>query len=77
MNNQTSKQVKRVRKVHIKYENIISLLYVIFAIYQEWYHISINGLYPYLILECIIHLMFIFAIWYILKDIRTNPTNWK
>lgn len=77
MNNQSSKQVKKVRKVHIKYENIISILYIVFAIYQEWYHITINGLYPYLVLEVIIHLMFIFGIWYILKDIRTNKDNWK
>lgn len=78
MQNQNNvKNIKKGKKVHIKYENIITLLYIVFAIYQEYYHIQLNGFYSYLVLEVIIHLMFIFGIWYIIKDIRTNPSNWK
>ena len=65
------------RKVSIKYENIICLLYVLFATYQTYYHIQINGLYIELFMEILIHLMFISTIHYIIKDIRKNPTNWK
>lgn len=71
-----NKESKKIRKVHIKYENIISILYIMFAIYQTWYHITLNGLYPSLILENMIHIMFISAIHYIIKDIRTNKENW-
>lgn len=77
MNNQTN-QTKKVRKViKIKYENIICLMYILFAIYQEWYHIQLNGFYSYLMLEIIIHIMFISGLHYIIKDIRKNPENWK
>lgn len=65
------------RKVSIKYENVISLLYVLFAIYQTYYHIQLNGLYIELFMEILIHIMFISAIHYIVKDIRKNPNNWK
>lgn len=77
MNNQTN-QTKKVRKViKIKYENIICLMYILFAIYQEYYHIQLNGFYSYLMLEIIIHIMFISGLHYIIKDIRKNPENWK
>ena len=71
------KMKENKRKVSIKYENVISLLYVLFAIYQTYYHIQLNGLYIELFMEILIHIMFISAIHYIVKDIRKNPNNWK
>ena len=65
------------RKVSIKYENIIGVLYVLFAMYQTYYHIELNGLYTELFMEILIHIMFFSTIHYIIKDIRKNPENWK
>lgn len=65
------------RKVSIKYENIIGVLYVLFAMYQTYYHIELNGLYAELFMEILIHIMFFSTIHYIIKDIRKNPENWK
>ena len=77
MINETNKQNKKRKVVKIKYENIICFMYILFAIYQEWYHIQLNGFYSYLMLEIIIHIMFISGLHYIIKDIRKNPENWK
>ena len=77
MINETNKQNKKRKVVKIKYENIICLMYIAFAFYQEWYHIQLNGFYSYLVLEVIIHIMFISGLHYVIKDIRKNPENWK
>jgi hypothetical protein len=61
----------------IKWENIFTILYVGFAIYQTIYHIGLNGLYVGLVAELFIHLMFTFGFHYIIKDIRKNPTEWE
>jgi predicted Na+-dependent transporter len=74
---ETNKENKKRKVLKIKYENIICLFYIVFATYQTIYHLQINGFYNYIILEILIHLMFISGLHYIIKDIRKNPNNWK
>jgi hypothetical protein len=76
MQNQTKENKKR-KVIKWKYENIICLFYIVFAIYQTFYHIQLNGIYHELVMEILIHLMFISGMHYIIKDIRTNKENWK
>lgn len=66
------KKEKKGKVLHVKYENVICILYLAFATYQTIYHLQLNGFYLQLINEIIIHLMFIFALHYIIKDIRKN-----
>ena len=60
----------------IKWENILTILFVGFAIYQTIYHLGLNGLYEGLVFEIIIHIMTIATMRYLVKDMRKNPSNW-
>lgn len=64
----------QLRKV--KFENIFTIMYIILASYQTYYHITLNGLYIGLLGEIIIYISFLIMFRYVIKDIRKNPENW-
>lgn len=56
----------------IKWENIITIILLIFNIISIISHIKLNGYYIELGLETIIYLTFTFTLKYLIKDIRKN-----
>lgn len=66
--------MKNLRK--IKWENIYSIVMIVFGIAATVAHIRLNGFYGELFLEWLIDEIFLFGGRYIVKDWRTNPTNW-
>ena len=62
----------------IKWENIIMLCMIMLFIISMVHHYQLNGFYLQLItMELPVYSSITFIIWYLIKDIRTNPTNWK
>ena len=61
----------------IKFENIITIILLIVNIITIAKHYEMNGFYGYLLLEPFVYLLFTLSIRYLVKDIRTNPQNWK
>lgn len=66
--------ISQLRKV--KFENIFTIMYIILASYQTYYHITLNGLYIGLLGEIIIHISFLIVFRYVIKDMRKDPENW-
>lgn len=60
----------------IKWENIITILLIIFDLYAIYTHIKLNGFYNELGLEFIIYFGMTFGIRYIIKDMRLNFKEW-
>lgn len=60
----------------IKWENISVFVMVVLGIISMIHHINLNGWYFNLILELVIYSMFAFGAYYIVRDIRKNPSNW-
>jgi hypothetical protein len=60
----------------IKWENIITILLIIFDLYAIYSHIELNGFYSELGLEFIIYFGMTFGIRYIIKDMRLNFKEW-
>ncbi len=60
----------------IKWENITAIAMVMLDMYCMYTHIRLNGFYSELVLELIVNTMSVFGVRYIVKDVRTNPSNW-
>ena len=56
----------------IKWENIITILMIIFDLYAIYSHIELNGFYNELGFEFIIYFGMTFGLRYMIKDIRKN-----
>jgi hypothetical protein len=56
----------------IKWENIITILMIIFDLYAIYTHIQLNGFYNELGFEFIIYFGMTFGLRYMIKDIRKN-----
>lgn len=54
----------------IKWENIITILYLLLIIYQLCYHIKLNGFTSNITIEIAIQCMFLYVIHYVIKSIR-------
>lgn len=76
MNN--TKEKKNIRKVlkRIKYENIFTLIGIVFDFICIYKHIQLNGFYDMLGFEFIIYFGFTFTIRYVIKDMRINTKEW-
>ncbi len=61
----------------IKWENILTLLLVMVYTYQLLFHYTLNGFYIGILAEIVLNIMIIITLRYLVKDIRTNPENWK
>lgn len=60
----------------IKWENILTILLIIFDLYAIYTHIQLNGFYNELGLEFIIYFGLTFGFRYIVKDMRLNYKEW-
>lgn len=60
----------------IKWENILTILLIIFDLYAIYTHIQLNGFYNELGLEFIIYFGLTFGFRYIVKDMRLNFKEW-
>lgn len=60
----------------IKWENIAAIAMVALSVCAILDHIKMNGFYSMLFAEIAIYGIACVGIRYIVKDIRTNPTNW-
>ena len=60
----------------IKWENILTILLIIFDLYAIYTHIQLNGFYNELGLEFIIYFGLTFGFRYIIKDMRINFKEW-
>lgn len=64
--------MKNKKHCKVKYENIITILYVIYSILQVRHHILLNGVYNGIYIEIIYIILFTCMIHYIVKNIRLN-----
>lgn len=60
----------------IKWENIITILMIIFDLYAIYTHIQLNGFYNELGIEFFVYFGLTFGLRYIIKDIRLNFKEW-
>jgi hypothetical protein len=60
----------------IKWENIFTILMIIFDLYAIYTHIELNGFYSELGLEFIIYFGLTFGFRYVIKDMRLNFKEW-
>lgn len=60
----------------IKWENIFTILMIIFDLYAIYSHIELNGFYSELGLEFIIYFGLTFGFRYVIKDMRLNFKEW-
>lgn len=60
----------------IKWENIFTILMIIFDLYAIYTHIKLNGFYSELGLEFIIYFGMTFGFRYVIKDMRLNFKEW-
>ena len=60
----------------IKWENIFTILMIIFDLYAIYTHIELNGFYGELGLEFIIYFGLTFGFRYVIKDMRLNFKEW-
>ena len=60
----------------IKWENIITILLIIFDLYAIYTHIELNGFYNELVMEFFIYFGLTFGFRYIIKDMRINFKEW-
>lgn len=60
----------------IKWENIFTILMIIFDLYAIYSHIELNGFYSELGLEFIIYFGMTFGFRYVIKDMRLNFKEW-
>lgn len=60
----------------IKWENIITILMIIFDLYAIYTHIQLNGFYNELGIEFFVYFGLTFGLRYIIKDIRLNYKEW-
>ena len=72
------KEKKNIRKVlkKIKYENIFTLIGIVFDFICIYKHIQLNGFYANLGIEFIVYISFTLLFRYIIKDIRKNPKEY-
>lgn len=76
MNNaKTKKSLRKVLK-SIKWENIFTIIGIIFDFICIYKHIQLNGFYDMLIYEFIIYFGFTFTFRYVIKDLRLNTKEW-
>lgn len=66
--------MKNLRK--IKWENIVAIAMIGLSIYSMVEHVKMNGFYSWLWGEVVIYGLSCVGIWWIVRDIRKNPTNW-
>lgn len=60
----------------IKWENILTILLIIFDLYAIYTHIELNGFYNELVMEFFIYFGLTFGFRYIVKDMRLNFKEW-
>lgn len=60
----------------IKWENIFTILMVIFNLMAIYKHIQINGVYNELIMEFFVYFGLTFGFRYVIKDMRLNFKEW-
>jgi hypothetical protein len=60
----------------IKWENIFTIIMIIFDLYAIYSHIELNGFYSELGLEFIIYFGLTFGFRYVIKDMRLNFKEW-
>lgn len=60
----------------IKWENIFTIIGIIFNFICIYKHIQLNGFYDMLVFEFIIYFGFTFTFRYVIKDMRTNTKEW-
>lgn len=60
----------------IKWENIITILMIIFDLYAIYTHIKLNGFYNELVMEFFIYFGLTFGLRYVIKDMRLNFKEW-
>ena len=60
----------------IKWENILTILLIIFDLYAIYTHIKLNGFYNELVMEFFIYFGLTFGFRYIVKDMRINFKEW-
>ena len=60
----------------IKWENILTILLIIFDLYAIYTHIQLNGFYNELVMEFFIYFGMTFGFRYIVKDMRINFKEW-
>ena len=60
----------------IKWENILTILLIIFDLYAIYTHIKLNGFYNELVMEFFIYFGMTFGFRYIVKDMRINFKEW-
>lgn len=60
-----------------KWELLVIVIGVVLTIMSIKSHINLNGYYEGVRLEGLMGVMFTAGFYYIVKDIRTNPENWR
>lgn len=60
----------------IKWENIITILMIIFDLYAIYTHIQLNGFYNELGIEFFVYFGLTFGLRYVIKDMRLNYKEW-
>ena len=66
--------MKKIKR--IKWENIAIVAMIVLDVICILHHIEINGIYSMLGIEIGIYAMSTIGVRYLIKDIRTNPSNW-
>lgn len=64
--------MKKLNLKKIKWENINSIIYIIYELICILHHIKLNGLYINLLWELVLYNVLGFALWYTIKAIRKN-----
>ena len=66
--------MKKIRK--IKWENLITIAMLVFAIERLLVIINANGVSQDTIIEIVFYALAVIGARYLIKDLRLNPTNW-
>lgn len=66
--------MKKIRK--IKWENLITIAILVFAIERLLVIINANGVSQDTIIEIVFYSLAVIGARYLIKDLRLNPTNW-